>query len=361
VIAAIDWVVAHRDDDPAHPVPGPQPLVRHRRHAGLPLDPLTHAVENAWRAGIVVVVAAATAARRPRWSTRRTTLRARGRRGDPAGTVRTRDDTVTDFSSRATPRRVDLVAPGRSVVSLRDPAATSTSMYPEARVGTRTPRAAAPRRPPRSCRRGGACSCSSPDLTPDQVKQSLLPTRPSSCPTPDGTGTGAGELNVWRPRRTPAKASATQTWPRSTGLGSLGGGPRHLAHLDRRRPLSRRAPPSWATSTRPTGPRGARRHRVERRAVDGLQYTASAERRDRRPVVRAVLVRPVVVRAVVVGPVVVRAVVVRPVLVRAVVVRPVLVRAVVVRAGSGPACPGPACRWSGLSWSGLSWSGDVWG
>ena len=57
VIAAIDWVVAHRNDDPAQPDPGAQPLVRHGRRAGLPPDPLTHAVENAWRAGIVVVVA----------------------------------------------------------------------------------------------------------------------------------------------------------------------------------------------------------------------------------------------------------------------------------------------------------------
>src|SRR5205807_9078800 len=57
VIAAIDWVVKHRNDDPANPIrvlnlsygtPGNAPSY---------LDPLTFAVENAWKKGIVVVVA----------------------------------------------------------------------------------------------------------------------------------------------------------------------------------------------------------------------------------------------------------------------------------------------------------------
>ena len=34
MIAAIDWVVAHRNDDPSQPDPGDQPVLRHRRHAG---------------------------------------------------------------------------------------------------------------------------------------------------------------------------------------------------------------------------------------------------------------------------------------------------------------------------------------
>src|SRR5205807_7276444 len=58
VIAAIDWVVKHRNDDPANPIrvinlsygtPGNAPTY---------MDPLTFAVENAWKKGIVVVVAA---------------------------------------------------------------------------------------------------------------------------------------------------------------------------------------------------------------------------------------------------------------------------------------------------------------
>ena len=57
VIAAIDWVVAHRNDaglnirvlNLSYGTDSTQPYL---------IDPLAHAVENAWRAGIVVVVAA---------------------------------------------------------------------------------------------------------------------------------------------------------------------------------------------------------------------------------------------------------------------------------------------------------------
>lgn len=58
VIAAVDWVVEHRDDDARNPIRvlnlsyGTDGIQDHE------VDPLTHAVENAWRAGIVVVVSA---------------------------------------------------------------------------------------------------------------------------------------------------------------------------------------------------------------------------------------------------------------------------------------------------------------
>ena len=39
VIAAIDWVVAHRNDDPTQPDPGPEPVLRHGRRPGLPAGP----------------------------------------------------------------------------------------------------------------------------------------------------------------------------------------------------------------------------------------------------------------------------------------------------------------------------------
>ncbi len=56
VVAAVDWVVEHRNDDPKNPIRvlnlsyGTDGVQDYR------VDPLTHAVENAWRAGIVVVV-----------------------------------------------------------------------------------------------------------------------------------------------------------------------------------------------------------------------------------------------------------------------------------------------------------------
>jgi subtilisin family serine protease len=57
VIAAIDWVVQHRYDQ------GMNVRVINLAYGtgstqGVDIDPLAHAVENAWRAGIVVVTAA---------------------------------------------------------------------------------------------------------------------------------------------------------------------------------------------------------------------------------------------------------------------------------------------------------------
>src|SRR5690606_27298618 len=55
VIAAIDWVVAHRDQHNIRVL-----ALAYGTDAVQPsqIDPLAHAVESAWRAGIVVVVAA---------------------------------------------------------------------------------------------------------------------------------------------------------------------------------------------------------------------------------------------------------------------------------------------------------------
>lgn len=60
---------------------------------------------------------------------------------------------------------------------------------------------------------------SRPDLRPDQVKK-LLRASAEDMPYADGAGSGQGELDVYRAfqRSTP---ETTQTWPRSTGLGSL--------------------------------------------------------------------------------------------------------------------------------------------
>ena len=57
VIAAIDWVVQHRNDN-GHEHPRDQPLLRHELDPAVPVDPLAYAVEQAWKAGIVVVAAA---------------------------------------------------------------------------------------------------------------------------------------------------------------------------------------------------------------------------------------------------------------------------------------------------------------
>ncbi len=138
VIAAIDWVVQHRNDNGMHVrvlnlsfgTDSTQSYV---------LDPLAHAVEQAVGHGIVVVVAAGNDGNvQP--------LRNPGL--DPyviaVGAVNTNgtkdiaDDTLPDFSNCGTEdRHVDLVAPGVSIVSLRNPGSHADLTYPEAAVGER--------------------------------------------------------------------------------------------------------------------------------------------------------------------------------------------------------------------------------
>jgi serine protease AprX len=227
VIAAVDWVVAHRDDDAKHPIRvlnlsyGTDSVQDYR------LDPLTHAVENAWRAGIVVVVAAGnggTAAPRLADPAADPYVIAVGAT-DTMGTAAGHDDTVADFSSRGTAaRRVDLVAPGRSIVSLRDPGSFVDTAYPDARVGdgyfkgSGTSQAAAVV--------SGAVALllqRHPDLTPDEVKAALVRSA-DRLPRADAAGQGAGELDVAGAAALANQdrlAGAAQGWPTSTGRGSL--------------------------------------------------------------------------------------------------------------------------------------------
>ena len=222
VIAAVDWVVEHRSDDPGNPIrvinlsfgtDGVQPYQ---------VDPLTHAVENAWRAGIVVVVSGGNegplaALNNPAYDPYVIAVGA----ADTRGTVGASDDLVMGFSSRGdASRRVDLTAPGRSIASLRDPGSYLDSAHASARYGdglfkgSGTSQAAA-------VVSGGVALLlqQRPRLTPDQVK-ALLRRTASPMPRADVAGRGAGELNL-------AAASLAlvpnqpQTWPRSTGTGSL--------------------------------------------------------------------------------------------------------------------------------------------
>ncbi|GIJ43724.1 hypothetical protein Val02_06100 [Virgisporangium aliadipatigenens] len=222
VIAAVDWVVAHRNDDPAHPVRvlnlsyGTDGTQDYRS------DPLTHAVENAWRAGIVVVVAGGNGGVGSPLANPATDpfVIAVGA-ADPAGTLRTADDRIAEFSSRGTDaRRVDLVAPGRSMVSLRNPGSYVDEMYATARVGANYTKGSGTSQAAAVV--SGAVALllqRRPDLTPDQVKQ-LLVDSARKLPRADVDGAGAGELNLTR-ALTLSPRGAAQAWAPSTGLGSL--------------------------------------------------------------------------------------------------------------------------------------------
>ncbi len=172
VVAAIDWVIEHKNDNGLNirvlnlslGVPGISSNVN---------DPFSAAVERAWDAGIVVVAAA-------------------GNRGNNAAGIDSpavspyviavgahesydssgAQDWIASWSSGTTSGRgVDIVAPGRSIMSFRVPGSMLDGMYPNAVVddkyflGSGTSQSAA-------VVSGFAAALLSrdPSLTPDQVK-----------------------------------------------------------------------------------------------------------------------------------------------------------------------------------------------
>ena len=172
VIAAIDWVVEHKNDNGLN-------IRVLNLSLGLPDvptsadDPLSAAVERAWKAGVVVVAAV-------------------GNRGNDAGGIDSpaispyviavgahesydssgAQDWIAPWSSGgSTTRHADVVAPGRSIMSLRVPGSMLDQMYPTARVGDRyflgsgTSQAAAV-----VSGFTAALLSRDPSLTPDQVK-----------------------------------------------------------------------------------------------------------------------------------------------------------------------------------------------
>ena len=223
VVAAVDWVVEHRNDDPDNPIRVLNLSYGTDGLQGYQVDPLTHAVENAWRAGIVVVVSGGNAGfgasklNNPAYDPYVLAVGS----SDTRGTAVTGDDVVPPFSSRGdTSRRVDVTAPGRSIVSLRNPGSYLDAAHASARYGA-------------DLFKGSGTSQSAavvsgavallleqrPGLTPDQVK-ALLRSTASPMPLADAAGRGAGQVNLVAASNAPVP-SAVQGFPRSTGTGSL--------------------------------------------------------------------------------------------------------------------------------------------
>ena len=200
---------------------------------GYLLDPLNYAVEQVWKKGVMVVVAA-------------------GNRGPNAGTITKpgddpyvltvgavdvkgtsdrNDDVVAPFSSQGPTQdgftKPDVVAPGITIVSDRDPGSMIDAAYPEARVGehyfkgTGTSQATA-------VVSGLAALMfqANPSLTPDVAKATIL----GSAKNIATSGPGSGQGEVWVPGAVGAAASGTyvktpanQLLAPSTGMGTLEG------------------------------------------------------------------------------------------------------------------------------------------
>ncbi len=315
VVAAVDWVVQHRNDDPANPIRvlslsyGTDGVQDYRT------DPLTHAVENAWRAGIVVVVSGGNSGtdnpklNNPAYDPYVLAVGA----SDTAGTVAASDDVVPSFSSRGdASRRVDLVAPGRSIKSLRVPGSYLDEAHPNARVedrffkGSGSSQAAAVV--------SGAVALllqSRPGLRPDQVK-ALLRSSAEAMPRADAAGRGsrrAGRLPglpVGDPQHQPDLDPLHRP-------GLARAGPGHPARRRRRDRADRREARPRQLQRQEVGPGQLGLLRLDRRQL-------GRERLD-----RDLLVRRVLDRQVVVGQVVVRSHLDRQVVVGQVVVGQVVV------------------------------------
>jgi serine protease AprX len=226
VIAAIDWVVQHRNTDGLNIRVlnlsfGTDGTQDYR------LDPLAYAAEVAWMRGIVVVVAAGNSGfgtpqlNNPAYDPYVIAVGA----DDTRGTDDPKDDVIPDWQTRGNAlRHPDVVAPGKSIISLRDPGSFVDDANPGARIGTS-----------RFFRGSGSSQAAAivsgavatlldqrPELTPDQVKALLMQTA-VPLPNADPVAQGEGLINLHRAReaKTETVAAAVQTWPRSSGLGSL--------------------------------------------------------------------------------------------------------------------------------------------
>jgi serine protease AprX len=225
VIAGIDWVVQHRNRNGLNirvlnlsfGTDGVQSYL---------VDPLTYAAEVAWRKGIVVVVSAGNEGygsaklNNPAYDPH--VLAVGG--ADGAGTYDYKDDTIQSWSSRGDgTRNPDLVAPGASILSLRDPGSTIDSEHPTARVATRFFKGTGTSQSAAVVSGAAALVIQQrPTITPDQVKR-LLTNGAQRLQRADPVAQGRGmmDLKFVRDQPTPSATAARQPFAFSTGTGSL--------------------------------------------------------------------------------------------------------------------------------------------
>lgn len=223
VIAAIDWVVEHRNDN------GMNIRVLNLSFGtdgtqDYRLDPLSFAAEVAWRKGIVVVVSAGNAGygsaklNNPAYNPYVIAVGAVKANGTPSTT----DDIVPEWSSTGDGvRNPDVVAPGQSVTAFRAPGSYLDVANPQAVAYDRFFRGSGTSQSAAAVSGAAALILDQrPDATPDQVKRLLMKTA-TPLPNADPVAQGEGIINLKKLLNAPTPHSYRQTWPHSTGLGSL--------------------------------------------------------------------------------------------------------------------------------------------
>ncbi len=221
-IAAIDWVIKHKNAN------GLNIRVLNMSFGtdgvqSYQLDPLAFAAEQAWHAGIVVVVSAGNrnngSAKLDNPAYDPYVIAVGG--SDGKGTATTEDDIVPSWSAKGDgARNPDVVAPGQSVVSLRVPNSFLDAQYPGARTGDRFFRGTGTSQSAAVVSGAAALLLEQrPGLKPDQVKALLMGTA-QELPATDPVAQGEGLIDLAAAKDAPTP-DAVQTWERSTGTGSL--------------------------------------------------------------------------------------------------------------------------------------------
>jgi serine protease AprX len=216
LLLSISWVVMHRHSDGLN-IRVLNLAVGSQLTGSYTADPLAYAVEQAWKAGIVVVASAGNGNDFPGLDTPAADpfVVAVGAT-NPGASPGIEDDTVPDWSRVGTAERApDVVAPGTSIVSLRDPGSFVDQNNPQGLVGTGyfkgsgTSQAAAVV--------SGSVALllqARPGLTPDQVK-ALLVQSAVKVPNVDALRQGAGQPDVGK-AATLATPTAVQRFTRAS-------------------------------------------------------------------------------------------------------------------------------------------------
>ena len=242
VIAAVDWVVEHAHD------PGMNVRVLNLSFGtdssqSYLLDPLAHAVEVAWRSGIVVVTSAGNSGSSSGRLTSPATdpfVLAVGA-DDTNNTNSLADDEIAAFSSRGDGvRNPDLVAPGMHLQSLRVPGSHLDQSFPVGAVPSRYLRGSGTSQAAAVVSGVAALLLQQrPWMTPDQVK-ALLRGTAGHLPSADAQAQGSGivDVNSAVSKPAPSRLTAAQAFVPSSGTGSLEAARGGVHVLDGRVPLT---------------------------------------------------------------------------------------------------------------------------
>jgi serine protease AprX len=225
VLAALQWVVSFKD---RYGIRVLNLSLGTDSTQSYLLDPLNYAVERAWAAGIVVVVAASNRGPDPQTISKPAddpwVITAGAT--DDRGTTSLSDDLLPDFSGRGPTAadglaKPDLVAPGAHMVSLRAPGSTIDTRFPWFVDG--------------SYRRGSGTSMATgvvsgaaalmvqanPSITPDRAKFALLATARRAA-SDDPLAVGSGVLDAYAAALETPSGVVNLGLGRSNGHGSLG-------------------------------------------------------------------------------------------------------------------------------------------